>query len=322
MSDQAISTMIDNLLAQERLPPDYRETVLTIILPLARELQTLQRAAGRTLLVGIHGAQGSGKSTLTLFLQALLNDHLNCPCTHFSLDDIYLTRAERERLAEAVHPLLRTRGVPGTHDLELGQRVIDQLAMPPADQAVAIPAFDKASDDRVPEEQWRRFSGPAAIVLLEGWCLGARPEADAQKLIAPLNLLERRKDPDGVWRGYVNHRLATDYAQFFSQLDRLIMLRAPSMASVLQWRTLQEHKLARRHGGAPFQSDESGGQRDGPGGASEPLRIMTDDEVAWFIMHYERITLRTLAEMPRRADWVIDVNEHHGLTLAERETLS
>ncbi|MDC0663825.1 hypothetical protein [Marinobacter sp. SS21] len=314
MSDRAISAVIDELLAQERLPSTYRDTAMTIILPLARELQRRQRAAGRTLLVGIHGAQGTGKSTLTLFLQSLLTEHLNCACSSFSLDDIYLTQAERQRLAETVHPLLRTRGVPGTHDLDLGQRLIDQLVKASADSEVAIPFFDKARDDRVPEAQWPRFSGVAAIVLVEGWCLGARPETDPQKLMAPQNELERRDDPDGVWRRYVNHRLDTDYAQFFSQLDRLIMLRAPSMACVLRWRTLQEHKLARRLDDAPERSDE-------PVVEAKPPRIMTDDQVAWFIMHYERITRRTLIEMPSRADWVIDVNENHGLTLAKGESL-
>ncbi|MDX1754679.1 MAG: hypothetical protein R3175_01310 [Marinobacter sp.] len=314
MPQRELAAIIDRLLAQEQLPERYRDTVTAIIQPLAARLQGLQREAGRTLVVGINGAQGTGKSTLTLFLQTLLNDHLDCPCARFSMDDIYLTRAERQQLAEAVHPLLLTRGVPGTHDLTLGQRVIDQLAHAPADTQVAIPAFDKARDDRAPESQWPKFQGRAEIILLEGWCLGARPEPEGPHLSSPLNELERLEDPGGVWRTYVNHRLETDYARFFRQLDRLIMLRAPSMECVLRWRTLQEHKLAHRSADAP---DEGGLLAE----RSQPLRIMSDAEVARFIMHYERITRGCLAEMPQRADLVIAVNEHHELNLTDGEGL-
>lgn len=314
MPDRELRALIDTLLAQEHLPETYRDTAMAIILPLAIRLQEMQCQAGRTLVVGINGAQGTGKSTLTLFLQTLLNDHLNCPCARFSLDDIYLTRAQRQQLADEVHPLLLTRGVPGTHDLRLGQQVIDQLSHAEGGAQVAIPAFDKARDDRAPEEQWPRFTGRAAIILVEGWCLGARPERNDHHLSSALNELERAEDRDGVWRRYVNHRLETDYAKFFNQLDQLIMLRAPSMECVLRWRTLQEHKLARRSAGAP----EAGGAL---AEASPPLRIMSDEEVARFIMHYERITRSTLAEMPHRADLVIAVTENHELKLPEQESL-
>ena len=81
---------------------------------------------GHPLVLGICGAQGSGKSTLAEALaERLERDGLACAV--LSLDDLYLTRAERERLARGVHPLLATRGPPGTHDTSLGIAVLDAL---------------------------------------------------------------------------------------------------------------------------------------------------------------------------------------------------
>jgi D-glycerate 3-kinase len=71
-------------------------------------------------------AQGSGKTTLARALAtAATAQGITTAC--LSLDDLYLTRAERLELSAKVHPLLATRGVPGTHDVSLGLRVIDAL---------------------------------------------------------------------------------------------------------------------------------------------------------------------------------------------------
>lgn len=304
MIDQPLMTMVQALIDQEALPSSYVTTVEQTILPLARHILELRRTTQRAVVVGLHGAQGTGKSTLTLFLRQLLDRHFDCRTASFSLDDIYLTRAEREHLADTVHPLLITRGVPGTHDVALGQRLLDQLIAAGPGECVPVPAFDKATDDRCPESRWPVFEGPADVILVEGWCLGAVPQTDHRDLANPVNALELAEDPDVVWREYVNECLSESYRSFFGQMDTLIMLKAPSMECVLEWRTLQEHKLARRIESAP---KEGGGERT--------LRIMSDDEVARFIMHYERITRRCLAEMPSRADVVVDVAENHRLGL-------
>lgn len=304
MIDQPLMTMVQALIDQEALPSSYVTTVEQTILPLARHILELRRTTQRAVVVGIHGAQGTGKSTLALFLQQLLSRHFDCRTASFSLDDIYLTRAEREHLADTVHPLLITRGVPGTHDIALGQRLLDQLMAAGPGERVPVPAFDKATDDRCPESRWPVFEGPADVILVEGWCLGAVPQEDHRDLANPVNALELAEDQDVVWREYVNECLSGSYRSFFGQMDTLIMLKAPSMECVLEWRTLQEHKLARRIEDAPKEGD---GER--------LLRIMSDDEVARFIMHYERITRRCLTEMPSRADVVVDVAENHRLGL-------
>jgi D-glycerate 3-kinase len=245
----------------------------------------------RLLVVGLCGAQGSGKSTLAAGLQArLVRDGI--PAAILSIDDLYRTRAERTALANAVHPLLRTRGVPGTHDVDLGLRVIEALER---GEAALLPRFDKAADDRLPEARWERAAAGTRLLLLEGWCVGARPQ-QAAALAAPVNALERDEDPDGIWRAYVNHALAGEYQALFGRLDRLALLAAPGFAIVRRWRTQQEHDL----------------RGVTPGG-------MSDAQVARFIQHYERLTRHILHEMPDRADLTIALDEERRVTAIDGE---
>lgn len=297
---------LEALMAQHRLPSSYRRTVNDIIEPLALSLYQASKSADRPLMVGIHGAQGTGKSTLTDFLRVLLAYRYRCPTASLSLDDLYHTRQTRAELARDIHPLLATRGVPGTHDLNLGQRVLDALMSANAGSRTPLPAFNKALDDREPEENWPLFIGRPGIILLEGWCVGIPPQPD-DTLEEPVNALEADEDPDGRWRQYVNDQLRGPYKALFDRLEVLIMLRAPSMDAVLRWRTLQEHRLADAHESAPKEGEN--------GGAGAPeLRIMSDQEVVRFIMHYERLTRYALSELPGKADVVLTLDEDHQLT--------
>ena len=272
---------VDALLRAERLPDDYRQSVADVIAPLAAWIAELFAAKGRPLIVGICGAQGSGKSTLALFLQRWLRDECGIDAATLSLDDLYLTKAERTRLAKSRHPLLATRGVPGTHDVTLGTRLLEALTA--GTGKVRLPRFDKASDDRVPAADWEPVDAPVDVVLFEGWFVGARAEEDSA-LEDPLNALEALEDADGSWRRYVNERLATDYAQLFAGLDVLVLLRVPSFDQVFEWRALQERKLS---------------------GAVD------SDSLERFIRHFERLTRHILADMPRYADKVIPVDGEH-----------
>jgi D-glycerate 3-kinase len=189
---------------------------------------------------------------------------------------------------------LLTRGVPGTHDVALGIRVIDALRRAGPGDTVPIPSFDKAADDRRPEGEWPRHLGPADVIMLEGWCLGASPEEDAA-LREPVNQLEAAEDEGGRWRRYVNDRLRGEYRDLWAQLEAIVMLEVPGMDQVFEWRWLQERKLAEAYGA----SGEPG------------TRIMDEAGVRRFVMHYERTTRHLLAEMPRRADVVLHVNQAH-----------
>ncbi|MFZ0267475.1 kinase [Caulobacter sp.] len=269
-------------LRDENLPADFAEEIARLHGPLSARIAAV--AMGPAFVVGICGPQGSGKTTTVRVLAALLEAQ-GLKVATLSLDDLYLPLADREALARDVHPLLRTRGVPGTHDVALGLAVLDDLA---GQGGARLPCFDKASDDRAPVDAWPKVAGPIDVVLFEGWCVGARPEP-VEALARPLNALERERDPDGVWRAYVNAALAGPYRALFARLDLLVLFTAPDFDMVRAWRGEQEAKLRRRLA-------EKG---QGAG------RAMSDDEVAVFIQHYERLTRHIAREMPARADLVI-----------------
>jgi len=253
----------------------------------------MERCEHRPFVLGLCGAQGSGKSTLSERLAAQ-HRKAGTNVAQLSIDDLYLTRAEREALAHEVHPLLRTRGVPGTHDTALGLatfRSMDER------QSTPLPRFDKSIDDRAPFSRWDRADADTRILIFEGWCVGAHPQA-GEALLAPVNALERDDDPEGVWRRFVNDRLAGDYQQLFGRLDFLVLLAAPSFDVVRAWRIEQEHELR---------------ASVGPG----PHATMSDAEVGRFIQHYERLTRHILAEMPGRADLVLRLDEKRSLRTVE-----
>ena len=241
-------------------------------------------ASGPTpFVVGLSGAQGSGKSTLAQQWMQRMQTH-GLSCVTLSLDDFYLTRAERRALSARVHPLLATRGVPGTHDVALALETLAALA---ETRSVALPSFDKARDDRRPATEWSRVRAPVQVIVFEGWCVGAVPQ-DERLLAAPLNTLEREHDADGRWRRYVNATLGREYQTLFRKLDLLVLLKPPSFDVVFEWRRQQELAL-RRHD-------------------STAVGVMTDDQLHGFIQHYERLTRHILEEMPARADVVIELD--------------
>src|SRR5690606_14061219 len=169
-------------------------------------------------LIGIAGAQGSGKTTLA----RAAADRMGA--AHLSLDDVYLTKTERQALARDVHPLFAVRGPPGTHDLGLLERAIAALRVAAADSRTPLPAFDKLADDRAPRTDWPVFAGRPAAMLVDGWCLGATPQAEAE-LVAPINALEAEQDGEGRWRRAANAALAGPYAEVFARFDAVLFLK-------------------------------------------------------------------------------------------------
>ena len=289
----------DEFVAEHKLPGGYAGSVRPYVRKVAEQILRAHRESGRPIIVGISGAQGSGKTTFAGFLSKWLGRRMRLSAVCLSLDDVYLTRAERHELAHRAHPLLETRGVPGTHDVPLAHRILDALTHPGAVRKVAVPAFDKATDDRAPEQDWRRVDAPADVLVLEGWCVGARPQTP-ESLSNPVNELEAAEDLDAAWRTGVNQRLRADYAELFARLDLLIMLRVPSFEKVLDWRSLQERKLRERLVGRSRPGDRPPG--------------MTEAELEHFVRHYERLTRHMLKTMPDYADAVIDIDANHRMT--------
>lgn len=241
-------------------------------------------ALGSRRVIGIGGGQGAGKSTLAALLaQALC--HAGRDAVACSLDDFYLTRHARRRLAGAVHPLLATRGVPGTHDVDLACRTIDRLV---SGAPVRVPRFDKGRDDRLPRRAWPLVADVQTVVF-EGWCLGVGPQPAVQ-LETPLNALEAEEDIDGVWRAFVNDACRS-YAPLWALVDWWIYLEVPGMSSVRRWRADQE--------------------RDLPG-----ERRMSEAELTRFVAHYERLTLWLRSYFPNRANWRLSLDENHRVVSA------
>ena len=290
MTPDELTANIDAFMTAEALPPSFCIAAEQIYAPLARGIADRLRQLGRPCVVGLCGPQGSGKSTGAEAMRFLLQAE-GLRVAILSLDDLYLTRDERSRLASTSHPLLTTRGPPGSHDLALGNSLLDRLLN---DTRVVLPSFDKATDERRPVEKWITFEGPADVVLFEGWCVGARPETP-EALAAPINNLEREIDADGVWRRFVNAALAR-YQMLFARIDFQILLAPPSFDVVAHWRREQEAKLRWRN-------------RDN----WQDLHIMTDAQVDRFVQHYERLTRHIIREMPARTDAVVELGPERDL---------
>lgn len=237
-----------------------------------------------TPVFGIVGLQGSGKSTLAWQVAGLAESR-GLRVAVLSIDDVYLTRNQRQRLAADVHPLLATRGPPGTHDVGLACTLLDALR---AGGPVRLPRFDKLADDRLPEPDWPQIDGRLDLVIFEGWFLKAPPQ-DQEELVAPLNTLERDEDRDGVWRRWCNEALARDYPSLWARLDALWFLQPPSFDIVSLWRWQQEQHLQ------PVQ----------PG-----LERMDESQVRRFIQFFERVSRQALANLPALADATIALDEN------------
>ena len=241
------------------------------------------RNADRPALIGVAGAQGSGKSHQCRGFAATSGGAV----AHFSLDDVYLTKAERVWRADNissfnavrdedgnfeithvprpdVERLLLTRGPPGTHDLALAKDVIARLNKP---VSTKLPRFDKAADERAPESTWPVFQGPAEVILVDGWCLGATPTPPGE----PINDVER-EDTDGIWRRETQTQLRKIYAPFFARFDAIVYLQAPSWEVVRRWRGEQEEQLL----GRAMTAEEN-------------------TKLDRFLMHYESITRSMMA---------------------------
>jgi len=242
-----------------------------------------------TPIFAISGLQGSGKSTLAAQMASLAQSR-GQQVAVLSIDDFYLTRVERVQLAHAVHPLLSTRGPPGTHDLALAIQTLESLRM---GSDTPLPRFDKLSDDRLPTAMWPRTQGRCDLVVLEGWFLKT-PAQEEGELVAPINLLESNEDADGRWRTWCNQALAHDYPPLWQHIDRLWFLQGPDFDVVRTWRWQQEQTLK----------------------SSGPLRAgMTREQVERFVQVFERVSRQALRTLPTIAERTITLDKERNAAL-------
>lgn len=263
-------------------------------MPIIKTILSWKKEGTETLLIGVNGAQGTGKTTFSHFVCEYLSQQYEFRTIVLSLDDFYKTKSERNALAEAIHPLFATRGVPGTHAIDLALNVIQACTLKNAHDIIESPIFRKEIDDRAERSQWQRIQTPIDILLFEGWCVSARPQA-IKDLEIPINQLEAKDDPNGVWRSEVNGFLAGSYSDLFALLDRTIMLKAPSFNQILEWRMEQENKLRIQSKSLADASQH---------------HYMSTNELKHFIAHYERLTKWMLNDMPTHADIILEFNKN------------
>lgn len=282
---------IDQFIEKERLDSDFRILVDRAYFPIAEQILKWTRTTEAPLVIGINGAQGTGKSTLSRFLADYFRREHELNTFVLSLDDLYKTYEERFNLSQSVHPLLITRGVPGTHSVDIALDFFKSTASQ-SDGSVTSPRFRKELDDRVPIQEWNKLDLPVDIILFEGWCVSARAQS-SDALSDPINDFESKEDSEGTWRNYVNDALATSYVEMFSYIDYTILLRAPSFETILDWRMEQEEKLR-------ASCEENGFDPN--------QHFMSKVELERFISHFERLTRWMLSDMPNFAEMILDFN--------------
>lgn len=256
-------------------PPDFVAAVLADAL------------AQDSRLYAIAGLQGSGKSTLAAQVAALAAAGGRRVAV-VSIDDFYLSRERRLALAREVHPLLATRGPPGTHDTALAIATLSALRR---GDPCLLPVFDKLADDVRPSAEWTEARG-YDMAIVEGWFLKTPPQSEAD-LATPINALERDEDADRSWRRYCNEALRRDCPAIWEPIDRLLWLHGPGFDRVPEWRWQQEQAL----------------QRSGPGRSA-----MSRPQVERFVQHFERVSRQAWRTLPGIADAlaVLDADRRPG----------
>ncbi|MFQ3196445.1 MAG: D-glycerate 3-kinase [Paraglaciecola sp.] len=287
--------MLTKFTTKHKLGNEFLYTAKKWYIPLAEELHQHHNGAKKTFYVGLNGSQGSGKSTLADFLKTYLQDKYKLNVIVMSLDDFYLDQSRRLALSIKVHPLFTTRGVPGTHNIAHAKQLLSNLGK--TGDELALPKFDKATDNPKQEKSWPTTPTPVDIVIFEGWCWGVEAQDDAS-LTLPINELERCEDETAVWRRYVNRQLATRYQPLYPLMDFWIMLKAPSFEDVYAWRLEQEQKLI----AATDDHDEG---------------LMSPQQISRFIQYYQRLTEHSLHTLADKCDRVFELDSARHIVRAK-----
>ena len=230
----------------------------------------------------IGGSQGVGKSTLVYILKKNIKNFYNKKVLTLSLDDYYLPRKKRLSLSKKIHPLLITRGVPGTHNIKLLIKHIKQFNN--SKYPINVPIFDKLIDDSLPNI--RKENLKSDILILEGWCCGAK-QIKNNFLLKNINSLEKNEDSKYLWRKYYNNKLKYEYHGLFKMFDYKIFLKASSFKYVLNWRLKQE-KMNKSN--------------------LNIQKKMNKKNLINFIQHYEKLTRWMLKNHKTMFDLIIKVN--------------
>ena len=250
----------------------------------------------KPLIIGVAGGQGTGKTTITSILSLILRTYFKLNVFKVSIDDFYKTRNERRILSLTEHPLLITRGVPGTHDHKIISNFFKKVKKKNF-KNIKLPKFDKSIDDRCKKKLWYKLNFRPDVVMLEGWCVGAKAQNNT-KLKKPINPLERVKDRNLIWRKYVNTQLKTNYKKLFNHLDEIVYLKSSSFKLLQEWRIKQEKKLK-------LNSKRKNN-----------LKIMSKGDVINFMQTYQRITQNMFKDAPKYASIIFKLDSKHQINSA------
>jgi len=244
--------------------------------------------------VGLAGGQGTGKTTISSIIKIILEKYFKLKVFKISIDDFYKTRKERIALSKKVHPMLLTRGVPGTHDISM---MLDFFKKSKAKKfkSMKLPNFNKAIDDRFPKNKWNKINKRPDVIIFEGWCVGAKSEKN-NTLKKTINSLEKAKDQKQIWRKYVNNQLKSKYKNLYSQLNCLVYLKAKNFSLLQKWRLKQERKLWVK--------------------SKVKSKIMSKGDVLNFMQTYQRITQNMFRNMPKYASVIFNLNSNHQIKSA------
>ena len=186
----------------------------------------------KTLMIA--GSQGSGKSTLSLLIKTYFKKFYKKDVVILSIDDFYLSSHQRKQLANKSNAnLFKTRGVPGTHNLKSLNYSIDKLKAKKF--PVYLPVFDKVTDNK---KNYKRKVNKADLIILEGWCVGTKP-IEPLYLKKNINELEKKSDPDMIWRTAYNQSLV-EYQKLFNKFNNYIFIKLPHWQYVINWKYKQE----------------------------------------------------------------------------------
>ena len=255
-----------------------------------------KRKDKKTLLVGLAGGQGTGKTTISTLLRLVLIKYFKLQVFKISIDDFYKTRKERINLSNKIHPMLLTRGVPGTHDINMMLSFFRKVKSRKF-KRLKLPTFNKAIDDRFNKKNWYDLKVRPDVIIFEGWCVGAKSEKN-NTLKKNINSIEKAKDQRQIWRKYVNQQLKSKYKNLYSQLNCLIYLRAKNFSLLQKWRLKQERKLWVK---SKVKSN---------------LKIMSRGDVINFMQTYQRITQNMFRNMPKYASIIFNLNSNHQIKSA------
>ena len=250
----------------------------------------------RPYFVGLAGGQGTGKTTISSLIKIILTKYFELKVFRISIDDFYKTRKERINLSKKVHPMLLTRGVPGTHDIDMMLNFFKKTKSKNF-RRLKLPTFNKAIDDRFKKKRWYDLKDKPDVIIFEGWCVGAKSEKN-NTLKKTINSMEKAKDQKQIWRKYVNHQLKSKYKNLYSQLNCLIYLKAKNFSLLQKWRLKQERKL--------WLSSKK----------KLNLKIMSKGDVLNFMQTYQRITQNMFRYMPKYASIILNLNSNHQIKSA------